>query len=119
MAAKKKTEKQTVDLVRRTIRNLLPHGRVTLARTSDLMGVSERTLQRRLAELGLTFSRMVDDVRLAQAHKLIRQQKKLTEIAKELGYADPGSFTRAFERWMGITPKQYQKRSNAESQNDL
>ena len=119
MAAKKLTKKQTVDLVRRTIGNLLPHGRVTLARTSELMGISERTLQRRLAGLGLTFSRMVDDVRLAQAHKLIRQQKKLTEVAKMLGYADPGSFTRAFERWMGITPKQYQKRSNPESKNNL
>ena len=119
MAAKQSTEKLTADLVRRTIGNLLPHGRVTLARTSELMGISERTLQRRLAGLGLTFSRMVDDVRLAQAHKLIRQQKKLTEVAKMLGYADPGSFTRAFERWMGITPKQYQKRSTPESQNNL
>ena len=110
---------RTVDLVRTTIANLLPHGQATLARTSELMGISERTLQRRLAGLGLTFSRLVDDVRLAQAHKLIRQQKKLTEVAKELGYADPGSFTRAFERWMGMTPRQYRKRSYAESQSNV
>ena len=119
MAAKQSTEKRTVDLVRRTIGNLLPHGEATLSRISELMGISERTLQRRLAGQGLTFSLMVDDVRLAQAQKLIRQQKVLTEVAKALGYADPGSFTRAFERWMGITPKQYQKRSNPEGQNNL
>ena len=110
MALKKSTESNTISSVRDSIGELLPSSQMTIARTARVMGTSVRTLQRRLAEQGLCYSRLVDEVRFVKARELILHQDKLMDVATQLGYTDAGSFTRAFERWTGMTPMQYRKR---------
>ena len=70
-----------------------------------LLGVSERTLQRRLTELGRSFSDVVEDFRREEAARLLATPGlHLVEVAGRLGYAEQTSFTRAFRRWTGTTP---------------
>ena len=52
---------------------------------------------------------LIDEVRFLTARQLIIQSEKLADIATHLGYADAGSFTRAFERWTGMSPMKYRK----------
>ena len=110
MSVRQSTELFTIDLVRSSIGKLLPKGQTTLAHAAETMGFSARTLQRRLAEQGLNYSRLVDEVRFIKARELIQARQKLTDVATHLGYADAGSFTRAFERWTGMSPLQYRQR---------
>ena len=85
----------------------LPLGQTTLDNIAEKLTISPRTLQRRLESLGLTYTQLVDEVRFKQARISIMKGVKLAQIATELGYADAGSFTRAFERWTGMPPKHY------------
>jgi AraC-like DNA-binding protein len=93
--------------VRNVIEDLLPSGRANLAHTADALQMSTRTLQRRLAERGLDYSSLVEQVRFARAREMICQRVKISEVAVRVGYGDSGSFTRAFERWSGVSPMKY------------
>lgn len=98
-----------LDSVRTVIGDLLLTGQPTLDLAAKSLGNSPRTLQRRLAEMGLSFSKMIDEERFIKARQLILERNKMSEIATRLGYADAGSFTRAFERWTGMSPQKYRK----------
>jgi AraC-like DNA-binding protein len=69
------------------------------------LGMSGRTLKRRLADEKTSYSDILDDVRHKRALALL-DDKRLTiaEIASRLGYADAPSFTHAFQRWTGQSP---------------
>ena len=70
--------------------------------------MSVRSLQRRLAEEGLTFSQLVDEVRLEMAVPQLRDRGiRITDVAFGLGYSNPAHFTRAFRRWAGVAPSEY------------
>jgi len=74
---------------------------------SDL-GMSHRTLQRRLADMGHSFQSLVDEARREAALKLVADgSHSLIEIAFLTGFAEQSSFTRAFKRWSGKTPRAY------------
>lgn len=74
--------------------------------------MSKRTLQRRLQELGLEFNDLVEEIRQALAVDLVRRSPaNLTEIATRLGYNESSSFTRAFRRWTGLTPREFRQRA--------
>jgi AraC-like DNA-binding protein len=74
-------------------------------------GMSERTLRRRLAENGATFSTIVDRERRDRALVLLRDGSlSLQEVADRLGYSAVQSFDRAFLRWTGVTPAAYRRR---------
>ncbi len=79
------------------------------------LGLSARTLQRRLFEEGTSFQREVDAVReeLARAY-VLDETASLDEVATSLGYADPSAFVRAFRRWTGTTPGQFRAHARAE-----
>lgn len=78
------------------------------------LGLSARTLQRRLAEEGTSFQREVDAVReeLARSY-VLDHATSLDDVAASLGYADPSAFVRAFRRWTGMTPGQFRARARA------
>lgn len=96
-----------------TIHSVMGQEKPSLIKVATILGTSPRTLQRSISELGESFSHIVDEMRCDKACKLLRQPKpKINEIATLLGYADAGSFTRAFERWMGISPQQYRNQNN-------
>lgn len=72
------------------------------------LGTTRRSLQRRLAAHGTTFNRLVEETLLRRAKTLLSQgSAPITEIALQLGYADPAHFTRAFRRWTGVAPSAY------------
>ena len=72
------------------------------------MGVSARTLRRRLEETGTSFTSLQQDVRFQQAREQLRnRQMSIAEIADMLGYSEAGNFTTAFKRWTGVAPAQF------------
>ncbi len=78
------------------------------------MGLSRRTLQRRLAEQGITYKRLVDETREALARRYLENpQRSLTEITFLLGFSEQSAFTRAFRRWHGESPSDYRRRCAA------
>lgn len=80
------------------------------------LGVSLRTLHRRLSEEGTSPGELVDDVRrtLAMGH-LADNSFSIAEISFLLGFAHPNAFHRAFKRWTGVTPKQYREDALAQT----
>ena len=67
--------------------------------------LSTRTLKRRLAEQGSSFSEVLDEVRRQRALLLLEDRRlAIEEVAGRLGYSDAANFTRAFRRWTGQTP---------------
>jgi AraC-like DNA-binding protein len=97
-----------VGSVRQLIRIYLPSGHPGIERVARAAGTSVRTLQRRLSGLGMHYSQLVDEVRLEAALPLLGDPDNLvTEIAYDVGYSRPAHFTRAFKRWVGLTPSEY------------
>jgi AraC-like DNA-binding protein len=72
--------------------------------------VSTRTLKRRLAELGTSYSSLLDEERRARASALLRTTALTTEeIAERVGYSDVANFSRAFRRWTGRSPGRFRQ----------
>lgn len=72
---------------------------------SRALGMSERTLQRRLETEGTTFSALLDRVREREARRLVGDgRESLMSIATALGFRDLPAFSRAFKRWTGAPP---------------
>lgn len=83
----------------------LANGRVSLEETAATLGLAPRTLQRRLGELSRPFQAVLDEVRRAQAERLLRASDvSLTQIAFLLGYTEQSTFHNAFKRWTGLSP---------------
>jgi AraC-like DNA-binding protein len=83
----------------------------TIRTTAEFIGLSVRTLQRRLAHAGASHHRLVAQARFATAAAVLeRTDAKILELALDLGYSDHANFTRAFRRWAGCAPREY--RSN-------
>jgi AraC-like DNA-binding protein len=96
---------QPVDEVRAIVRASLAGGSCTLASTARALGLTTRTLQRRLESDASSFDGLVDGVRHELALRYLDQQLSVREIASLLGYRDAGAFHRAFKRWTGTTPE--------------
>lgn len=74
---------------------------------SDL-GMSARTLSRRLAEDGTTYQQVLDTLREKLAKEYFhRGGTSVTQIALTLGYTDSSNFAKAFKRWTGLSPTEY------------
>jgi AraC-like DNA-binding protein len=77
----------------------------TRGRAAGAFGMTERTLARRLHELGASFTGILDDVRREHALMQVgRTNRPLSEIACGLGFTDISPFYRAFRRWVGTSP---------------
>ena len=97
-----------VNLVRETIRRLAAKGQPTLEKVALELHMSTRSLQRHLMRQGIQYSQVVDQARLDLAmHLLRRPGMPIGDIAHQLGYADAGSFSRAFSRWTGTSPRTF------------
>lgn len=74
------------------------------------LGMSQRTLQRRLRDEGTSYQAVLDNTRHYMALELLRNtQIPLSRIAGQLGFAEPSAFYRAFKKWEGATPGQYRE----------
>jgi AraC-like DNA-binding protein len=96
--------------VRELIRSLLQARTAAVVSAAEAAGMSLRTFQRRLTTSGISYSRLVDEVRFTTAtHLLGEPNVRVSEIASELGYSDPAHFTRAFKRWSSVSPLEYRR----------
>lgn len=71
---------------------------------ASALGMTSRTLRRRLLEEGTTFRELGDEVRAKLAEELLNEHVSVAMIAARLGYADASSFINAFKRWNGRPP---------------
>lgn len=82
----------------------------SLEEVARMMHMSTRTLKRRLAEAGASFSELRDEEQKEAALRLLeRDDMPIERIAEHLGYSDVANFTRAFRRWTAQTPAAYRK----------
>jgi AraC-like DNA-binding protein len=97
----------TASLTRRALAALLESGDADLARVARRLGVSARTLQRRLSDEGHSFRRVLDTLRRELAeHHLRGRGSSVTETAYLTGFSEVSAFTRAARRWFGCTPRE-------------
>jgi len=94
------------DRVREAVRELLHEGYPTLDDISAHLRVAPSAIARALAERGVTYRVLVEDVRCALALAYLGQRHvPMTEIALLLGYSELSAFSRAFSRWTGQCPR--------------
>jgi AraC-like DNA-binding protein len=76
------------------------------------LGLSERTLHRRLAAEGHAFQQLNEQIKQRLAERLLSDSRlDLHSIAQHLGYAEAASFSRAFSRWTGCAPRQWKRQA--------
>ncbi|UAW98731.1 AraC family transcriptional regulator [Halopseudomonas nanhaiensis] len=103
-------------LARQVLQVLMSHsGRINPARdVAGWLGISERSLHRRLAQEGYSFRILDERVRRQLAEHLLSDSSLgLESIAHQLGYAEAASFSRAFKRWTGLPPLDWRRRRAA------
>jgi AraC-like DNA-binding protein len=98
-----------IDTVKRVLEQGINERDLTLTRLADGLGISTRTLQRRLRAAGVTHRGLVRDVRQNVATRSLSTHASLGQIARSLGYSGTGAFQRAFKRWSGMTPGQVRR----------
>lgn len=93
------------------IKRRIASGKPGIGDVARELGMSERTLQRRITEQGASFRGLVDDARQELGrHMLSEEQNSIDEIAFLLGFQDTSSFYRAFRAREGVTPAQWRSR---------
>ncbi|WP_308114682.1 helix-turn-helix domain-containing protein [Rhodococcus opacus] len=98
-------EATTVNRVRELIEILLPTGRCSMERVAHSLGVDRRTLHRKLAAEGNTFSSVLDSVRAELAGRMVgNSRRSLIEIADILSFSSPSNFSRWFKTSFGCSP---------------
>jgi AraC-like DNA-binding protein len=96
--------------VENAIAPLLPHGKAGAGEIARQLGMSPRTLERRLRSEGLTFSDTLSELRCDLAKRYFREEDlSISKIAWLLGYQEVSGFTHAFKRWTGKTPREARK----------
>ena len=102
--------KGLADEVHRMVRATIASPPCTAARVAGLLGLHERTLNRRLQADGTNFRRLRDEVLYSASRQMLgATSMKLAEVASALGYADASAFIHAFTRWSGQTPDQWRR----------
>lgn len=95
------------------VRDALPRnddaGFHSLEQVAERLGVSSRTLKRKLKAEGTAFSDILDQLAIEQARKLLRSALSVEQVAERMGYSDVSNFGRAFRRWTGTTPAAYRR----------
>ena len=100
----------SVSELRAVIMELTLAGAPSVGRTAGRFGVSSRSLQRHLAQQGTAYWELVESARYELAVRFLRQSNlSVSTIASMLGYSDPSSFSRAFLRWSGKSPRNWRK----------
>ena len=98
--------------VKALIEVLLPTGHCSIVQVARSLGVDRRTVQRRLAASGETFSSLLNAARAELAERLVlNPRRSLTEIAEELGFSEPSAFSRWFRGQFGCSPSEWRSRS--------
>ncbi len=88
-------------------------GRPAMSHVARELGMSERSLRRRLEEESASFGELSDRGALQRAGRMLHDATRtIQEVADALGFAEVSSFHRAFKRWTGQTPRDYRRRGS-------
>jgi AraC-like DNA-binding protein len=102
--------------VKWTLKRLLADNRPDIQAVARELGVSSRTLQRRIAEEGATFRQLLGEARQELARTYLQQEAiEISRLAHLVGYEDPNSIYRAFRAWEGTTPGRWRSREDQTS----
>lgn len=112
-------EPRTVaDRIRTQLRYAPNLAAVDVPRLARSVGLTRRSLRRRLAEEGVSLTALIDAERCRLAcAELTRIDGSIKEVAERVGFSEPSAFHRAFKRWTGLTPLQYTRRRSTEPLN--
>lgn len=95
----------TSERIRAALLEALPSGQASMGSIARKLGLSTRTLQRRIGAEGASYQQILDDTRTSLArHYLSATTLTIAEISFLLGFSEPNSFHRAFRTWTGSTP---------------
>ncbi|MBX2876069.1 MAG: AraC family transcriptional regulator [Saprospiraceae bacterium] len=97
--------------VERLIKDALPSGIPSILQIGEHMGMSSRTLTRRLSDSGLTFRNLVKQTQERISIDLLKNSStSVGEIAFQTGFSEQSAFSRAFKQWTGQSPLDYRNR---------
>ena len=87
-----------------------PPQRADMSTVARALGMSVRSLRRRLAEEGKSYNDLANEALAAVAKQLLRDKRRtIQETAYDLGFSDTSTFHRAFKRWTGMTPSTFRE----------
>lgn len=93
------------------IKDALPSGIPGITQIGDHIGMSNRTLTRRLSENGVTFRDLIRKTQEQVSKDLLKNSNRsIAEIAFETGFSEQSAFNRAFKRWTGLSPLEFRKK---------
>jgi AraC-like DNA-binding protein len=103
-------QSSTSEQVKVVLKRSLASGRPELSDVARDLGMSERTLQRRITDEGTTFRELLVTARQELGRRLLSDPSaEIDEVACLLGYQDASSFYRAFRDWEGVTPSRWRE----------
>ena len=96
------------DYVRSLVKAHLVDGNLKIDELAEIVGMSTRSLQRKLKESGSSYSQIVEDARFELAcTQLDNNSLRVIDVSMALGYANSQHFARYFRRHSGVSPSQY------------
>jgi AraC-like DNA-binding protein len=108
-------EPELANRVRTVLQRMMRGELPDLGGVARALSISERSLQRKLGQEGVSFQHLVNEVRFSLAQRHLRNREvDAAEVSYLLGFSHPTSFYRAFKRWTGMTPEEYRRSSPAE-----
>lgn len=111
LAQKGELHSTVEDRIKRVVRTLVATGSWSANGVAATFGMSRRTLARRLKDHGTNFRDLLESALFdAAKHLLESSSLPMVEISGRMGYADSASFSRAFKRWSGVTPREWRQR---------
>lgn len=104
-------EDTLIERSRTIIKSELNGGDASLERVSEQLGMSGRTLQRKLHDHGTSHQELLDQMRKDLAMRYLREpEMAICEVAYLLGFSESSALHRAFKRWTGMTPSEFRRR---------
>ncbi len=96
--------------VENLIKDALPSGIPGVEQIGQLMGMSRRTLTRRLSESGLTYRHLIKKIQEEVSKDLLKNSSRsIAEIAFETGFSEQSAFSRAFKTWTSLSPTEFRR----------
>jgi AraC-like DNA-binding protein len=100
------SSKSTRGEVEKFLLQMLPSGEASVEIVAAKLGISRQTLFRRLKTEGVTFAKVLDELRHKLALQYLNEKKiSVNETAYLVGFSDAAAFSRAFKRWTGSSPR--------------
>jgi AraC-like DNA-binding protein len=113
LASRDRSSPPLVAQVERILRKALRTDDAQVDRVARELGLTSRSLQRRLKDERTSFQIVRDQVRRELASRYLEDELSMAEISFLLGFSEPSAFFRAFKRWTGLTPLESRARSRA------